>query len=322
MRKVFLAAATAALAAAMVTGVSADDVVVRTSVGSGEVVFTETDKAAELSAEELSALVKDAIASAKEQETLSLFLDAEAKVSIKFDEQNTMEMTGTAIGQAEKNADKNYANFTYAFDGFGNSMGGTMESYGWEADGHEYSAFNDGSGWKVEDICIVDKIYEIIDEVIDSKEAQGFNLSGLLPNLYEENGQQFYVFMYNKDSVMETANGFDGAELYTGLADSILGDNDLKLILVINAETYLPRAFTIDASDSEGSIPGELFGTEGSLGFSTGDLYVTYLMNEDASEIEIPDEVLETPVEENVVHKALDQIKGLLEGAAAESDAA
>ena len=243
MRKVFLAAATAALAAAMVTGVSADDVVVRTSVGSGEVVFTETDKAAELSAEELSALVKDAIASAKEKETLSLFLDAEAKVSIKFDEQNTMEMTGTAIGQAEKNADKNYANFTYAFDGFGNSMGGTMESYGWEADGHEYSAFNDGSGWKVEDICIVDKIYEIIDEVIDSKEAQGFNLSGLLPNLYEENGQQFYVCMYNKDSVMETANGFDGAELYTGLADSILGDNDLKLIHVIETFPQLDSLF-------------------------------------------------------------------------------
>ena len=56
-----VAAGTAAAAVLMTSAVLADDISVRTSVGSGEVVFTETSETADISAEELSDLVKDGL---------------------------------------------------------------------------------------------------------------------------------------------------------------------------------------------------------------------------------------------------------------------
>ena len=312
MRKVILAAAAAALAAAMVTGVSADDVVVRTSVGSGEVPFTETSEKVDVTAEELSERMKEATKAANEKETLSVFLDAEANILINFDEENKLEINGSAIGSADKNADKTQADFVYSLSGFGDEMSGRMETYGWEADGHDFSAYNDGSGWNVEDVCAIDAVFEVSSEAIDSKEGQDFELSGLLPNFYEANGQKYYVCEYNKSSIMDTANTFDGAETYTEIADSLLGDNDAKMVLVINAETYLPRALSIDASGIESSIPGVLLGTDESVSFSAYDLYVTCIMDEEETEITIPDEVLNAPVQKSVGEKALEGIENLL----------
>ena len=51
MKKMIAAAAAAMLAASMVTTAFADDVSVRTSIGSGEVAFTETSEAVDVSAE-------------------------------------------------------------------------------------------------------------------------------------------------------------------------------------------------------------------------------------------------------------------------------
>ena len=45
-----------------------------------------------------------------------------------------------------------------------------------------------------------------------------------------------------------------------------------------------------------GQLPGELLGGEGSIEFSTGDLYATLLLDTYEQEIEIPEEVLNTPV--------------------------
>ncbi len=297
MKKLVAAAVTTAFAASMTAAVFADDVSVRTSVGSGEVSFTETSEEVDISAEELTELVKSALAEADDQETLNAFADAEADVTLAFDEENQLEITASAIGQMERNGEDGYASFFYSLDGFGDPLSGKFESYHWADGDTHYTAVYDGEEWTVRAENALTEALEQLGNALESDQAENFSLDALQPNFYEdEEGNRYYVCVYDKDTVLTTAGGIEGAEMYAYMADGILGDNEVQLIIVVNAETGLPRAISLNASGAAGQLPGELLGGEGSIEFSTGDLYATLLLDTYEQEIEIPEEVLNTPV--------------------------
>ena len=84
----------------------------------------------------------------------------------------------------------------------------------------------------------------------------------------------------------------------------------MKLTVVVNAETGLLRAVSLNASGIAGQIPGELMGGEGSFEFSANQLYATFLLYPEAQDIEIPEEVLNAPVESEK-EKLEDMVSGL-----------
>lgn len=300
MKKMVAATVTAMAAALMSTAVFADDVVVRTSIGSGEVVFTETSEETDVSAGELSELVKDALKNAKELDAFDAFMDAEAGVTLKIDEENQMEFNLSAIGVMDKNGDDGYTSFFYSMDGLGDPQGGSYEAYHWVDDGTHYTAVSDGEEWTVEEEDFISQALEQMSDALDNEQADQINLdeNALLPNLYEdEDGNKYYIFLYDKDLAMNTAGSIEGIDLYASMADGILGDNDLQMIVVIDAQTFIPRAVSLNASGASGEIPGELFGAESALEFGSDDLYFTLLMSTDAQTIEIPEEVKNTPVQ-------------------------
>ena len=309
MKRMIAAAVTAVFAVSMTTAAFADDVVVRTSIGSGEVVFTETSEAADITSEDLTSLVKDALKDAASLEQFNGFLDAEAAVSLKMDAENEMNITGSVIGNMNRNKEDGYFSLFYSLDGFGNPMSGKYEAYHWVKDDTHYSAVSDGSGWKVETEDFITVALEHLAEAVDSEQADKLSLDALQPNLYEdEDGNKYYVCVYDKDTVMNTAGSVEGFEMYSFLADSILGDNEVQLIVVVNAESGLPRAVSLNASGAAGQIPGEMFGMENALEYGADDLYVTFLMDTYADEIEIPEEVLNTPVSESALDLSLNDI--------------
>ena len=288
---------TAVFAVSMASAVFADDVTVRTSIGSGEVVFTETSEAADITAEELTELVKGAIKEAEELDVFNAFLDAEAAVALKLDEENQMELNASAIGVMDKNQEDGYASLYYSLDGFGDPQSASYEAYHWVKDDTHYTAVSDGSDWTVRTEDMMSEALEQLSASLDSEQADNFTLDALLPNLYEENGEKYYVCVYDKGTVMDTVGNIEGVGMYASLADGIIGDNDVQLIVVVNAQTGLPRAISLNASGASGQLPGELFGGEGAIEFSAEDLYFTLLTDTDAQEIEIPEEVLNAPVE-------------------------
>ena len=299
MKKMIAAAATAVLAVSMVSTAFADDVIVRTSIGSGEVVFTETSEAADISPEDLTRLVKDGIKSLNESEVFNGFVDAEASISLKLGDQNEMKISGSSIDTLNKNKDTGYASVFYSLDGLGTPQSAKFEAYHWVKDDVHYTAHSDGSGWTVEAEDFITAALEKVSDYVDSEQVKQISLDGLLPNLYEENGEKYYVCLYDKDTFIKAFGDVKGAEMYASMADGFLADNNLKLIVIVNANTGLLRAVTLDASGAAGQIPGELLGAQGAFDYSTDDLYVTLLMDTQPQTIEIPEEVLNTPVKED-----------------------
>ena len=309
MKKMILAAITAALAVSFVPAVYAEDVVVRTSVGSGEVVFTETSEPASISAEELTALVRSSVKAAAESDVLGLFVDASGDITIKLDETNGMPLKGGFIGDFRKSGDNASASFHYSYDALGSSESANVQAYDWEANDEHFSAVSKDEGeWKVSRSEMFSDMFDSIDDVVDEK-AGDFVLQGLQPNLYEEDGRKYYVCKYDISTLLSMANSVEAAQMYTGLADSILSGIPMDIIFVFNAETGFPRAFTINASGAEGSIPGELLGSSTDFGFSCGELYATVLFDHDNVAIEIPEEVLSAEVTD-----ALGELEGLAGG--------
>lgn len=314
-----IVAATGVCAAAMASGVWADDVVVNTSIGGGEVVFTQTDEAVDITAEELTEIVKEAAKQTGELTTLDAFLDAEADVSLKLGEESEMAVQASAIATADRYEDKGYGSFYYSLSGLGAPQSAKFETYHWVGDDDtHYTSVSDGSAWKT---TIEDGVQEAIDQlagVIESEQASQITLSGLLPNLYEEDGEKYYVCVLDKDTLMSTAGSVSEVQGFLPVVESILGDNDVKLTVVVNAETGLPRAVSLNASGIAGQIPGELMGGEGSYEFSANDLYVTFLLYPDAQDFEIPEEVLNAPVqsEEEELEDMISGLGDMLGGAA------
>ena len=296
MKKLIAAAAAAALAASMVTTAFAEDITVRTSVGSGEVVFTETNEDAKISAEDLTSLVKDALLTLHERETLNVFCDTDAAITLKVSDQNEMNLAGNAIGSVNTNGTDGYASFAYSFEGIGTPQSGKYEAYHWVKDDTHYSASSTGDGWTVTVEDFISAALEQVSGAIETKQADQISLIAPLPHLYEQDGKKFYVCVYDKDTIVNTAGGVAGAEMYAMLADTILGDNDVKLTVVVDTETGIPRAISLNADVAAGQLPAELLGGEGSLEYTAKTLYFTLLMDTMAQSIEIPEEVLNTPV--------------------------
>ena len=148
IRKLMILAATGVCAAAMASGVWADDIVVNTSVGSGEVVFAQTDETADITEEELTELVKEAARQAGDLTMIDAFLDAEADVSIKLGAENEMAIKASAIGMADRYEDKGYGSFYYSLEGLGTPQSAQFEAYHWVDGDTHYTSVSDGSAWK------------------------------------------------------------------------------------------------------------------------------------------------------------------------------
>ena len=295
-----------------------EDVVVRTSIGSGQVIFHKTEEAADITAQDLKARVKDAVVKAEELETFDAFLDLEADVKIKLGEgeENQLGIVASAIGTAQEYAHKEHGTFFYSLDGLGVPMSGNYEGYHWEKDDVHYTAVSDGTKWSVKIENIMEEFFERLEMLADSEPVNLVSLDGLKPTLYEEDGTKYYVCVMDKSMLMNTAGSFSQAQSYLPTAEQILGDNDVTLTVVVNAETGLPRAISLDASGAAGQVPGQMLGAEGNLEFGADQLYATFLLNQDAQDFEIPEEVLNTPVENayEVVEDVVSGLGGLLSG--------
>lgn len=316
MKKLTILAAAAVLTVSMTVIASADDISVRTSVGSGEVIFTETSEAADISAEELTDLVKSALASAEEKEDICVFLDASADISLKAGEEDDLTIKAEAVGDLDRHGDNSYGNLYYSFDGMGQTMTGYYQGYNWKKDGEAYSAVSvDRGEWSVTRVDAVSEAFSSLEGVMESEQAGSFKLDNVQPNLYEsEDGGKFYVCLYDKENTLNLAGSVDGAAAYAGLAGQVLGDNEVQFVVVVNAETGLPRAISLNASGASGSLIGALLGMEGDLAYSCNDLYATIILTEDVGEIEIPEEVLNAPVQESPVEDILEEIESSLGG--------
>ena len=299
MKRLLIATAVVTMTMSVCAGVSADDVSVRTSVGSGEVLFTETDESAEVSAEELTGYVKEALEGLQDMDELDLFVDASADITLKLDAENTIPITAGAIGSFDKNGSDNYTKMHYYYDLMGNSDQGDYEAYTWEEDGIRYRAKLGSKGWRVsasQKYDDFDNVTSGITSGLESDDADSFVLSGLQPNMYEFDGDKFYVCLIDTSEILDTANEVEAAAAYTDMFGSALEGISAKIVLVIDAETCLPRAISFDASNASGSFPGTMLGAEGDLGFTANDLYATMILVDDAGEIEIPEEVVNTPL--------------------------
>lgn len=316
-KKMMLVAAAGVFSAAMATGALADDISVRTSIGSGEVVFTQTDKTADITAAELTARVKDALKKAGDLDAFDALLDAEADISIKLGEENQMGIQASAICSVEEFEHKEHASLFYSLEGLGEPQSSKYEAYHWAKDDVHYTSVSDGSGWKTKVENVVEEIAEYITSALDSDEVNQISLDGLLPNLYEEDGKQYYVCVMDKDMLLNAADVISQIEAYLSMADSILADNDLKLTVVVNADTGLVRAVSLNASGASGQIPGDILGAEGTaLEFNADQLYTTFLLNPEGQDFTIPDEVLNAPVEseEESLEGIMSNLGGMLSG--------
>ena len=303
MRKNFILLGTAILTLGLASAVYADDVIVRTSVGSGEVVFKETAEKAEITEEELTNEVKEYF---QNMDSASMFADANIEANLEFSEDFQLPVKAGIIGDMKKVGTDSHVKFHYDYDFMGSVSDGVYESYMWEEDGKKYSAVysetddaddvddtDDDDDWIVTES---DMVSETIDKFGDS--LNNFTLRGLMPNLYEEEGNKYYVCIYNKDELMEELQEFEQFKEYSSMVESVLGDNNFCCIVVINAEDFSPRGITFTTDKISGTLPGAIFGSDTDMNYSCNDLYATVLFDKDVETIVVPDEVLNTPVQD------------------------
>ena len=282
MRKIYIAAI-AAIATLGAFNVSADDVIVRTSVGSGEVVFTETDEAADITSAELSELMEKYLNDTEKMKNMNIFIDAAADASVNFGTE--MDIKADAIGTIDKNGDTSHARLHYSYNGLSDDY----EAYMWKEGNKNYTAVESDGEW------LVDSSFDVSDIINDFKSdhAEKAELDGMLPNVYEEDGKKFYVCVYDKNNIADSMDKFEVPDEYRKIVDGIIGDNNMRFVIVINADTGMLRAVTLDASDSKGTIPGDMFEMDEDVTFECKDLYATMLFDEQAEEVMIPSEALD-----------------------------
>ena len=296
MRKKALLFGTAVMASMLGISAYADDVVVRTSVGSGEVIFTETDEDVAIDEEELDTLVKSSLDSIKEED-IDIFVDADIDGTLNFGEGAELPIKASLIGSIDKFLDNVHTSIHYNYNAMGSEDEGSYEAYTWlDGDKKLTAVFNedDEEEWSVSSTDAGE------DGILDSVEenSESFKISGLQPKLYEENGQKYYVCLYDLATLVETAGDLEMLQGFDSMVTDIVGDNEVTAVVVINAETGLPRAISINASEAEGTIPGDIFGVDAGIPYSVPSLYATVLFDDNGEEVVIPEEVLSAPVEE------------------------
>lgn len=294
-----------ALGLVMVGGVSvyADDISVRTSVGSGEVVFTETDEEVTLTEEEVVDLVSNAL-SVDEGGNLEGFLDVSAKGKISMGEEYDIPISIDVYGSVEKYDEKAHADIHFSYDVMEEAKDGSYELYQWENEGQKLTAVYQDDEWFVTSSDIVEEASEGLGLEGLEEQAKSFKLRGLQKHLYEENDKKYYVCVYTVKELEETLKDYGSESLLDtfGIRE-LLSDSNLKVVLVIDSVSGLPRAISVDACNAKGSIPESLMEAEEgtSAGYDFSDLYITLLVSEKEEGIEIPEEVLNAPVSSDAI---------------------
>ena len=119
-----------------------------------------------------------------------------------------------------------------------------------------------------------------------------------------EYDKKYYVCVYTVKELEETFKDYGSESLLDtfGIRE-LLSDSNLKVILVIDSVSGLPRAISVDACNAKGSIPESLMEAEEgtSAGYDFSDLYITLLVSEKDEGIEIPEEVLNAPVSSDAI---------------------
>lgn len=292
LRKITGIALAALVAASMASAVSADDIVLKTSIGSGQVEFNEGE-VTDMTIEELTEHVKEAVKDANGQIFDTLIC---AQADITLDIQGTeMPLKFDAIGQAGKDNTTYHASGHYSSDLFGSETGMDFDSYSWTDGETSYTAFslNDGKWQVTSDTSaqdIVDSGLEQVDSFDASSIPEGITLRD---HLYVQDDHSYYVLTADTASLIDKAGSIEAAADYTDLVSGIVGDNDILFVLLIDADTYLPHVLAVDASDANGTIPGTLIGLESDAEYSANNLYATLFIDMPGFGVEIPEEVLE-----------------------------
>lgn len=289
MKKSTMLLATAMFAMAMGTVANADDVTVRTSVGSGEITFVETDEPVQVSAEELTDMVRNAVKELADAD-VSGFFDASVDGKLDMGEMGSMAIKASAIGDAEKYGDASHVKVHYDYDLMGQADSGDFETYAWKEDGTNYTGYLSDGEWAVYATDAMEDAFDAVDEA--EEKTEDFVLSGLQERLYaSEDGRKCYVCVYGADEIKEAMGQVEDAAEYADAFDAVAGDADFSIVVVIDAETGRPRCCSIDAAGVSGTIPGEMLGGEGEFAYSFDEFYATGVLEPMESEIEIPDEV-------------------------------
>ena len=299
MKKLMIAAMTMALTLGMSTAAFADDISVRTSIGSGEVVFTETTEPVDISGKELNERIKGTLKGLNDIDKMNGFLDAQLDATIKLDEQNQLGMKADIVCSLEKYEKSGHANIHYFIDMMGFTDAKDSEMYTWEDNGVKYNAERDrdDNDWDVSASSALDELTGNVTESIENNENAFLSADTLQPFFYEENGKKYYVCIYTKDDIAKASEAIDGGNT-ASMIDGIAGE-DAKLIIVVDAETGMPRAISADLSNAAGTFPGEMFGMETPVELTCNDCYFTVLADNDVNPVEIPEDVLNTPVDDD-----------------------
>lgn len=294
MRRYHVILGTAVIAMAMGMSAYADDIVVRTSVGSGEVLFTETAEPAEISEEDLTDMVKGAINNIGSTNLTGL-VDISAKGELAMDEQNKMPLMLDVIGNIDKFEDKFHAQLHCAYEGMGQSDNADYESYMWKDGDKTVSGMQLDGQWYVSESNAVEDTLDMFGANEAADEAKKLTLSNIQPNLYEENGVKYYACVYNYEDLKAVASEFAEAEEYFDTVDKIVGDNNIQVTILINTATGMPRAFTINAGEPTGTLSGDLLESDTDLTYNFNTLYATLLVDDTIASLDIPEEVLNAP---------------------------
>jgi hypothetical protein len=292
LRKITSIALSALVVASMASAVSADEIVVRSSIGSGEVVFTEGEET-DMTIEELTELVKEAAQGLNEVDFDSI-LCAQADITLNMGG-SEMPIQFDVIGDAEKEGSVYHAAGHYSSNMFGSESGMNFDTYSWTDGETSYSAVStDGDEWEVTSDTsaqdMMDSGLEQVDSFDSSQIPEGITLRD---HLYEQDDHTYYALTADADSILDAAGSVDAAADYVDMVSSVIGDNDISVVILIDAETFLPHILAVDASDAYGTLPGAIMGLDSDLEYSANDLYATLFIDLPGSGVEIPDEVLE-----------------------------
>ncbi len=286
-----LAVAALALTALAAT-VSADDIVVKAPAGGETVTLTEGEETSVTNAE-LKELLKGALENAG---TCNILVGAKGEVSVDVGSGEPMPLNASAIVSMDKNEGAVYANLYHSVNIFGEENEGTQGAYMWKDGDTWFTAMESEDGWAVTSSKEYADPVEELAKGIDSLDEETLSVLTPADHFYEANGKTYYVFTAEKDALLGTASNIEAAAGYTEMADSVIGDNPLQVLLAVDSETGFPYFFSIDASGAAGVLPGEILGSETDLSFTADNLYVSAFFSEDAALVDIPEDVLKAEV--------------------------
>ena len=289
-KSVCIILALAALTAVSVsTIVSADDITLHTSIGKGEVTYTEGAEVS-ISGEELALKIAKALMNLK---TVDGFVDAGLNASLET-EKETLPLTAEVICSLGKSEDETYTNISYSLNLFGDKYDNMIEDYTWEDGEKIYRATKSGDGeWSVE------ATYDIFDSIDVTVEENNDAFSEHITpesHLYEHDGKSYYACMIDSDELLAAVDDLDGDADYDKMAGDILGGNKFNIVFLVDAETGMPHALSLEISPFTNKMPGEILSSEKDITFSLNDAHVTAFIYNTDGQVEIPEEVRSAPV--------------------------